>query len=167
MNRRAKLTPVLESFIPLDLDALFVSTVVLLIARPIEPPLMDGEYTWLAKSFAILEEMIGNGNRIADFRKDEIELLCELIQESSGTGLSIPSTNGTTFQEKGSIENPAVVSTPQHSTETSVSQAFFQNGLAHNETEGPVEGDELTTEYILAMASSLDYGEIGWTVGIN
>ncbi|TKW49897.1 Proline utilization trans-activator, partial [Colletotrichum tanaceti] len=75
----------LETFLPLDLDSLFVSTVALLVARGVDPRLVEGQPPWLDKSNAILEEMVAGGNLVAAFRKDETQKLeAMLVQFEAG-----------------------------------------------------------------------------------
>ncbi|KAF3399746.1 Proline utilization trans-activator, partial [Penicillium rolfsii] len=67
----------LETFLPFDLESIFVSTVVLLIG-----PAIDIRWNfpmWVEKSYTIFEEIIENGNLIAKFRRSELQLLDELL----------------------------------------------------------------------------------------
>ncbi|KAJ5595536.1 uncharacterized protein N7459_001744 [Penicillium hispanicum] len=67
----------LETFLPFDLESIFVSAVVLLMG-----PAIDLRWTypaWLEKAYAIFEEITESGNLIAKFRRSELQLLDELL----------------------------------------------------------------------------------------
>ncbi|KAJ5180047.1 transcriptional regulator family: Fungal Specific TF [Penicillium capsulatum] len=67
----------LETFLPFDLESVFVSTVILLMG-----PAIDARWTypaWLEKAYAIFEEIMETGNLIAKFRRSELQLLDELL----------------------------------------------------------------------------------------
>ncbi|KAJ5122980.1 hypothetical protein N7448_009077 [Penicillium atrosanguineum] len=67
----------LETFLPFDLESIFISTVVLLIG-----PAIDIRWNcpaWLEKAYMIFEDIIESGNLIAKFRRSELQLLDELL----------------------------------------------------------------------------------------
>lgn len=69
----------LETFLPFDLENLFSSFFVLSLISAILPDtLPDPNYREMG--FSLLDEMISRGNRVAQIRKSEIELLEELVQ---------------------------------------------------------------------------------------
>ncbi|PYH42521.1 putative C6 transcription factor [Aspergillus saccharolyticus JOP 1030-1] len=81
----------LETFLPFDLENLFSSFFVLsLIAAILPDAAIDPTYR--ETGFGLLNEMIGRGNRVAQLRKSEIELLEELVQPLSRRH-STPSVN--------------------------------------------------------------------------
>ncbi|GLI82258.1 hypothetical protein PoHVEF18_010686 [Penicillium ochrochloron] len=72
-----QLEGLLETFLPFDLESIFVSTVVLLIG-----PAIDIRWNfpiWVEKAYTIFEDIIENGNLIAKFRRSELQLLDELL----------------------------------------------------------------------------------------
>ncbi|EAW16782.1 putative C6 transcription factor [Aspergillus fischeri NRRL 181] len=69
----------LESFLPFDLENLFSSFFILsLISAVLPGTLPDQSFRDMA--FSLLDEMIARGNRVAQLRRSEIELLEELVQ---------------------------------------------------------------------------------------
>ncbi|KAA8642014.1 putative C6 transcription factor [Aspergillus tanneri] len=70
---------ILETFLPFDLENLFSSFFVLSLISAILPDtLPDPNYREIG--FNLLDDMIARGNRVAQLRKSEIELLEELVQ---------------------------------------------------------------------------------------
>ncbi|CAG9949528.1 unnamed protein product [Clonostachys rosea f. rosea IK726] len=76
----------LASFLTIDLDPLFASSLNL-IAPAIDYSWMSETTIWRERAYAILNEMIGRGNRIAKYRLAELEQLADMLshlpQESS------------------------------------------------------------------------------------
>ncbi|OJJ94763.1 hypothetical protein ASPACDRAFT_127913 [Aspergillus aculeatus ATCC 16872] len=69
----------LETFLPFDLENVFSSFFILSLITAILPDAaMDPAYR--ETGFSLLNEMIERGNRVAQLRKSEIELLEELVQ---------------------------------------------------------------------------------------
>ncbi|KAK7228238.1 hypothetical protein V2G26_000408 [Clonostachys chloroleuca] len=77
----------LASFLTIDLDPLFASSLNLLIGPAIDYCWMSETTIWRERAYAILNEMIGRGNRIAKYRLAELEQLADMLshlpQESS------------------------------------------------------------------------------------
>lgn len=67
-----------ETFLPFDLENLFSSAFILSLISPILPDALP-DNTYRDMSFTLLDDMIARGNRVAQFRKTEIELLEELV----------------------------------------------------------------------------------------
>lgn len=152
----------------MDLDPLFSATVVLLLARAVDARFVEAEPQWLGKSTAILEEMIANGNQIASFRKGEMLKLRELIDEfitahhPATFDTAAPQPN--TLWSQLSHSTPAAHDTIQPSIETSLpgNTMSLYSGV---DSDGQV--DELTAEQILAVASSMDWGDIEWSFTVD
>ncbi|KAJ5249197.1 hypothetical protein N7468_000648 [Penicillium chermesinum] len=151
----------LETFLPFDLDSLFVSTVVLLLG-----PAIDTRWAypiWLEKAYAIFEEMIEHGNRIAKFRRSELQLLDELLSCLSeqpphclSAPVSLPSFPNevlnppTSTQLAGSFP-PALQSLPQD---------VLPDPGPPMDDDGSLTG--LTAAQIMAVAESIESIDTEW-----
>ncbi|OJJ79766.1 putative C6 transcription factor [Aspergillus glaucus CBS 516.65] len=96
----------LESFLPFDLESLFSAAWVLSMISAIFPDTLP-DHSYRDTSFSLLDDMIERGNRVAQFRKSEIELLEDLVQP-----LLIPSTP----LSHSVIEEPEPLITPRSET---------------------------------------------------
>ncbi|KAJ6151291.1 hypothetical protein N7470_007885 [Penicillium chermesinum] len=146
---------------PFDLDSLFVSTVVLLLG-----PAIDTRWAypiWLEKAYAIFEEMIEHGNRIAKFRRSELQLLDELLSCLSeqpphclSAPVSLPSFPNevlnppTSTQLAGSFP-PALQSLPQD---------VLPDPGPPMDDDGSLTG--LTAAQIMAVAESIESIDTEW-----
>ncbi|RHZ66765.1 putative C6 transcription factor [Aspergillus thermomutatus] len=70
---------ILESFLPFDLENLFSSFFILSLISAILPGTLP-DHSYREMGFSLLDEMIARGNRVAQLRRSEIELLEELVQ---------------------------------------------------------------------------------------
>ncbi|KAH7361192.1 Zn(II)2Cys6 transcription factor [Pyrenochaeta sp. MPI-SDFR-AT-0127] len=153
----------LETFLPWDLDSLFVSTMILILTRFVDYSLMDNQASWLDKAYAFLETMISSGNRIAAFRVIELRKLDEMLTEYTlnqhRPSTSSPPMNGPSLVMQRTLSFPE----GYHSTA----------GLLHSDDippppytglsdEGSGFGDDLTAEQILAVAESMDIEGTDW-----
>lgn len=68
-----------ETFLPFDLENLFSAAFVLSMVSAILPGTLP-DHSYRDMSFSLLDDMVARGNRVAQFRKSEIELLEELVQ---------------------------------------------------------------------------------------
>ncbi|KAH8700208.1 Zn(II)2Cys6 transcription factor [Talaromyces proteolyticus] len=135
----------LDSFLPFDLEATFVSSIVLLIAPKIDISLLENRTAWLQKSYVILDDMISRGNLIARFRKSELEQLGRLLDMLSPDGPFQPDDSMEKGQQDG-VETP--MSSLMHHT--------------YRVTELLSLNDGLTTAEIMAVAESIDTGDVDW-----
>ncbi|PLB34900.1 putative C6 transcription factor [Aspergillus candidus] len=72
---------ILQSFLPFDLENLFSSFFILSVISAILPDTQpDPDFNYREMGFSLLDDMISRGNRVAQLRKSEVELLEELIQ---------------------------------------------------------------------------------------
>ncbi|KAL2856630.1 fungal-specific transcription factor domain-containing protein [Aspergillus pseudoustus] len=130
----------LDSFLPFDLESTFVSSVVLLMAPAIDFNLLDNQVPWLQKSCVILDDMITRGNLIARFRKAELEQLDGLLSQL------VPG------------RQPQIVD----STRKTEILGFASSPLPPPYPDLPGLSDGLTTEDIMAVAESIDTGDVDW-----
>ncbi|GIC86025.1 putative C6 transcription factor [Aspergillus udagawae] len=69
----------LETFLPFDLENLFSSFFILSLISAVLPGSIP-DHSYRDMGFSLLDEMIARGNRVAQLRRSEIELLEELVQ---------------------------------------------------------------------------------------
>ncbi|KAF4916364.1 putative transcriptional regulatory protein [Colletotrichum viniferum] len=75
----------LETFLPFDLEAIFVSTGSLLLGPAIDPQAFEGVVPSLEKAYAVFDEMIAAGNAVANFQKAELQQLEIMLQQLTQT----------------------------------------------------------------------------------
>ncbi|GFF25162.1 LOW QUALITY PROTEIN: putative C6 transcription factor [Aspergillus udagawae] len=68
-----------ETFLPFDLENLFSSFFILSLISAVLPGTIP-DHSYRDMGFSLLDEMIARGNRVAQLRRSEIELLEELVQ---------------------------------------------------------------------------------------
>lgn len=136
-----------DSFLPFDLEAVFVSSVVILMAPIIDSRLLESLTPWLQKSYIILDDMISRGNIIASFRKCELERLAELLNQLSP---DLPPPHSDRIQRGQQSEMLNQLSSPMSPSQR-VPELLHLN-------------DGLTTAEIMAMAESIDTGDVDWVV---
>lgn len=136
-----------DSFLPFDLEAVFVSSVVILLAPIIDSCLLESLTQWLRKSYIILDDMIARGNIIASFRKSELERLSELLNQLS-------TDRPTQFNERMQRDHQSGMFS-QLSSPTSPTNCAHELFNLH---------DGLTTAEIMAVAESIDTGDVDWVV---
>ncbi|POS75227.1 hypothetical protein DHEL01_v206381 [Diaporthe helianthi] len=158
----------LEIFLSLDLDPLYVSSTVLLVAAAVDKGLLVDRDDWVRRSLALLEDIESSGNLIASWRKSEFQRLDEMVNEisdetrnkpPSSTGGPAPSENlgGPSFQGNASqsepnnihLANPGFMHLPQP-------------GLFDTSTATIGGSDDLWAEHILAIAGSIQDEDVEW-----
>ncbi|KAB8076106.1 hypothetical protein BDV29DRAFT_200469 [Aspergillus leporis] len=139
----------LDSFLPFDLESTFISAVVLVTAPAADTSLLDDWTPWLQKSVMILDEMISRGNLIAGFRKSELQQLAGMLTQLAADRL----TQGTEFAQKRA-QDRFISRLPSPATPDQ-SRAF---GIP----ETPSINHGLTTAEIMAVAESIDTGDVDW-----
>lgn len=161
-----------ETFLPWDLDSLFVSTMILVLVRFVDSSLSEDSLTWLNKAFGFLDAMTANGNKIAEFRCAELRKLEEMLSEYSTNRISQQQCPAA--QPKTSISNHQSIVLDQQP----LAEGYFMNQDIHSpqaminpegvgvypvfSDESSGFGDDLTTEQILAVAESMDLDGTDW-----
>lgn len=72
-----------ESFLPFDLEAIFVSAGCLILGPAIDPQTFDNQSFALEKAYGVFDEMIAAGNVVANFQKTELQQLEAMLQQLS------------------------------------------------------------------------------------
>lgn len=135
----------IDSFLPFDLEAIFVSSVVVLIAPLIDYSLLENPMPWLQKTDILLDDMISCGNIIARFRKSEIEQLSGLLNQ-------LCPDNPT--QHSPSMEGSHQAEISPHMSSPVATTYQVPELLATN--------DVLTSGDIMALAQSINMGDVDW-----
>ncbi|XPS72374.1 hypothetical protein M3J09_004539 [Ascochyta lentis] len=157
----------LETFLPWDLDALFVSTMVLIVTRFVDSSLLDDRTLWLDKAFALMETMIAGGNRIADYRMRELRRLDEMLAEYAALQerpLTMDALSQQQLTQLNTSMNQTGAGMPEDPTSTKPMFASPDGGPLYSgfSDEGSGFGDDLTAEQILAVADSMDIEGKDW-----
>ncbi|USP74748.1 Zn(II)2Cys6 transcription factor [Curvularia clavata] len=157
----------LETFLPWDLDSLFVSTMVLVLIRFVDDTLSENSSAWISKAFAFLDTMISNGNKIAESRAAELRKLEELLSEYSVnrtrqqyTTPLLPQQQQPVGQYQPPPDRNLMRSDMQSPQIMMNSEAMGMYTAFSDESSG--FGDDLTAEQILAVAESMDLGTTDW-----
>ncbi|KAK1515060.1 uncharacterized protein CCOS01_13253 [Colletotrichum costaricense] len=172
---RLRAQGLLETFLPLDLDSLFVSTVALLVARGVDSRLIESQVPWLDKSHAIIEEMVASGNLIADFRKNEMQKLEEMLLEFDVTRprLLADSTTIVAQQQQQSVPLPdwqqptdAPASLPPAllpaETGLPLSQETMLPAYRELSKDSSSQAEDLTTQQIIDVVNSMEWEDNEW-----
>ncbi|KAI8315625.1 Proline utilization trans-activator [Colletotrichum sp. SAR11_59] len=151
---RLRAQGLLETFLPLDLDSLFVSTVALLVARAVDSRLIESQSPWLEKSHAIIEEMVASGNLIAGFRRNEMQKLEEMLSNFTTTQprvAGIPEdTQGAEWQQQPT-DAAAAVQEP-------VPQPPFPEFTKDSSSQA----EDLTAQQIIDVVNSMEWEDNEW-----
>ncbi|GAA84838.1 fungal specific transcription factor domain-containing protein [Aspergillus luchuensis IFO 4308] len=151
-----------KTFLTFDLESLFISTVVLLMAPAIDRQLVVNDTWWHATADLIFNDMVEAGNQIARFRHSEIQQLDEKLN------LLLPN------QDQNGQSNPEVL---QHSITKhplSSHEAHTATPMEENSRADPFLGGEttrvtgcafepsLTSAEMMAMANSIELFDAEW-----
>jgi proline utilization trans-activator len=134
-----------ETFLPWDLDSLFVSTMIFLLAGFVDSSLLNTQSPWLSKAFAFLDIIVDSGNRIAGFRLRELRKLEGMLAEYSVLQTQLPYTPTASHNDTCPPPNQDLV------------QPY---AVLNDESSG--FGDDLTAEQILAVADSMELEGTDW-----
>ncbi|OHE97279.1 fungal specific transcription factor domain-containing protein [Colletotrichum orchidophilum] len=180
---RLRAQGLLETFLPLDLDSLFVSMVALLVARGVDSRLIESQIPWVDKSHAIIEEMVASGNLIAEFRKNEMQKLEEMLLEFDATRprpLSDLTTTATIIAQQQQQQQQPVPSSDWQQQPDTCSTAALQPAPLPAETRSPLsqettlpvyrelskdsssQAEDLTTQQIIDVVNSMEWEDNEW-----
>ncbi|GAB1201966.1 hypothetical protein APSETT445_000564 [Aspergillus pseudonomiae] len=137
----------LDSFLPFDLEATYTAAVVLVTAPAADASLLDDWTPWFHTSVTVLDEMISRGNLIAGFRKSELQQLAGMLSQLATDG----DLHSTELARKGQLDR-IISRLPSPSTPDRV----FGISEITNLNPG------LTTDEIMAVAESIDTGDVDW-----
>lgn len=157
-------TQILETFLPFDLESVFVSTVILLMGPAIDPRVLESHPNWLEKAYAIFGEMIRDGNQVAKFRRSELQQLHETllgcISSDRPRHLAVPDF----FQQAEIISDPASPSSTP--IPGAMAQSIrYNDALLRPDPGLDVECDfttMLTSAEVMAVANSIESYDTEW-----
>lgn len=152
----------IETFLPFDLESVFVSTVILLMGPAIDSRLLESHPTWLEKAYAVFDEMIGDGNQVAAFRRAELQQLDETLLGCISGGQSGPLTAPDFYQQSAILAHP---SSPSTTISGSISHPVRYDALLKPGHELDAEcdfGSMLTSAEIMAVADSIETFDTEW-----
>ena len=157
-------TQILETFLPFDLESVFVSTVILLMGPAIDPRVLENNPNWLERAYSIFDEMIRDGNKVAKFRRSELQQLHETllgcISSDRPRQLAVPDF----FQQGDIIPDPA--SPSSISIPGAVPQSIrYNDALLRPHPDLDVECDftaMLTSAEVMAVADSIESYDTEW-----
>ena len=138
----------LDSFLPFDLEATYTAAVVLVTAPAADASLLDDWTPWFHSSVTVLDEMISRGNLIAGFRKSELQQLAGMLSHLAPDGV----IDNPDLARKGAQLDRIISRLPSPSTPDRV----FGISDIPNLHPG------LTTAEIMAVAESIDTGDVDW-----
>ncbi|PWY72751.1 fungal-specific transcription factor domain-containing protein [Aspergillus eucalypticola CBS 122712] len=151
-----------KTFLTFDLESVFISTVVLLMAPAIDRQLVANDTWWHATADLIFNDMVEAGNQIARFRHSEIQQLDEKLnllmprQDQNGHfNFELP-LHSITKQPLSSHE--AHTATPI--AENSCSDPFL--GGDFTLTAGCAFEPSLTSAEMMAMVNSIELFDAEW-----
>lgn len=150
-----------EVFLPFDLESLSISTVNLLVAPSLDPQLSENGVSWSQQAHSIFDEMTGDGNQVAVYRKAELQRISDMLATiHEGHQRSDINPMATCRSDDSSIE-PSLLPTiplapiiPGAAPHIPISESgmLYENGV----------GNPLTSAQIMDMANSIDTGDTEW-----
>ncbi|KAF4454343.1 proline utilization trans-activator [Fusarium albosuccineum] len=138
----------LDSFLRFDLDAIFTSTIAILIAAAIDPSLVRGHTLWSQHSHSMLNEMTSRGNRVAFRVQSELKLLEDLLDRLPG---SPPQDDDNSHLS--STRTPTFISMAQTHDSLSPGDLYIDEFNLQ---------DGYTTEQLISLANSIDIDSLDW-----
>ncbi|RMD41182.1 hypothetical protein DV735_g3961, partial [Chaetothyriales sp. CBS 134920] len=141
----------LESFLPFDLESVFISTIILIMSTAIDPSLLEGHEAWSKVAYSIFDEMASRGNAIAQLRKTELKKLSSVLDH-----LPPPKTTDAIQTESGQYAGNVVGAVDTQASAISTSNLSYQpfdNGLWPSDPTG---------EQLMIIADSLNLDGLDW-----
>lgn len=156
----------LDTFLPWDFDALFVSTTVLILIRGIDGTLLAQAANHSDSAFVLFEYMAVCGNDVAAHRIRELRALEAMLGAVSATSAPPVVRHDAVVYVENSSQQGCAISSDEHvgPTADGVRVGFHSSGVASLTipTDSSGLGLDLTAEQILAMADGMDIEETDW-----
>ncbi|KAE8420420.1 hypothetical protein BDV36DRAFT_281516 [Aspergillus pseudocaelatus] len=137
----------LEIFLPYDLEFTYAAALHLAMANAVFPQALDGQ-AYLEEAHCILDEMISNGNKVAEVRKTELVHLETLFEELA----SRVKSQGLQPLTLASPTGPDAVTQPQGMEEDGEGETVTDIGV----WDLPIPGDSLTSHPTDMQMSSVE-----------
>lgn len=140
----------LESFLPFDLEAASAGSMVLLLAPVLDQDLLASSAPWLDRLYAILDEMVAQGQMQASKRKDELQRLQQVFEE-----LPLPLTETPVLQHPAPVDAGFVAQTldPMITGTGPDDYGFVDDAIWRT---------DFTAEQLMAIADTLDLDGFEW-----
>ncbi|KAJ5005160.1 putative transcriptional regulatory protein [Colletotrichum sp. SAR 10_66] len=160
----------LETFLPFDLEAIFVSTGSLLLGPAIDPQAFEGVVPSLEKAYAVFDEMIAAGNAVANFQKAELQQLeimlqqlTQAIPQPAADDPGAAANEATCQQQQQQIADDT---SPHDTVISSLATDLSQNESYTSSLPGNLEemtfDSGLTMTQLLDMANSIEHEDTEW-----
>ncbi|KXH69582.1 fungal specific transcription factor domain-containing protein, partial [Colletotrichum salicis] len=172
---RLRAQGLLETFLPLDLDSLFVSTIALLVARGVDSRLIESQVPWLDKSHAIVEEIVASGNLIAEFREKEMQKLEEMLLDFDATRPRLLADSTTIvaqqqqqplpqpdWQQQADVPAPLLPAPLPAETRLPLSQETTLPVYRELSKDSSSQAEDLTTQQIIDVVNSMEWEDNEW-----
>ncbi|KAF7533738.1 hypothetical protein G7054_g6836 [Neopestalotiopsis clavispora] len=144
----------LETFLPMDLDALYVSSVILAIAPVIDDSRLKDHASWTHRSLTLLDTIISAGNLIATWRRSEVQQLDQNMEQILAVGLRIPCSSTTVTVADVQLQETS------HTETLPFDQSSLQSQALNMMETGT--GEDLTADQIMAIANSIQDEDVEW-----
>lgn len=151
----------LETFLPMDLDALYVSAVILVIAPVIDEARLKDHASWTQRSLTLLDTMITAGNLIASWRRSEVQQLDQMMDQILAVRLNMPGCcSASAVEVAASGATMVEAAATSHSEDMAFGQSSMHSQAMILEPGGT--GDDLTADQIMAIANSIQDEDVEW-----
>ncbi|KAK7442413.1 hypothetical protein Landi51_09714 [Colletotrichum acutatum] len=154
----------LETFLPFDLEASFVSASSLLLGPAIDPQCFECLDPSLEKVYSVLDEMIMAGNGIAKYRKFELQQLENMLQRL--TPWPSQASEQTTLVDEGRQTHPPGDTSPQDTVVSAMASEHSQHESYSSSIPGNMDemayDSGLTMAQLLDMANSIEQEDSEW-----
>ncbi|KAF4482885.1 putative transcriptional regulatory protein [Colletotrichum fructicola] len=159
----------LETFLPFDLEAIFVSTGSLLLGPAIDPQAFEGVVPSLEKAYAVFDEMIAAGNAVANFQKAELQQLEIMLQQLTQTHPQPATDDSGAVNEAPCQQQQQQIAddtSPHDTVISSLATDLSQNESYTSSLPGNLEemtfDSGLTMTQLLDMANSIEHEDTEW-----
>ncbi|KAI2467890.1 fungal-specific transcription factor domain-containing protein [Annulohypoxylon bovei var. microspora] len=142
----------LETFLSLDLDSLYVSSVILVIGSVIDENRTRDREAWVQRSLELFDCMISAGNLVAGWRKSEMQQLDQMMNRILAARSNVAYTSCTDARLQPHDGQPlADIPINQESLPL---LPLHMNAISN--------GDDLSADQLLAIASSIQEEDVEW-----
>jgi proline utilization trans-activator len=139
-----------ESFLPFDLESVFISAMILIMSTAIDTTLLEDHEPWSDVAHSILDEMISRGNMVAAFRKKELQKLADLLAQLA----PIQTTSRTSEHNRPhDLQGEAVLNANDPNESSNPTDGAFNDGAWP---------EDLTAEQLTMLADSLNLDGMDW-----
>lgn len=157
-----RLTDLAESFLPFDLEAVFISSVSLLAASAFEINLVHETHALLQKSYAVFDDLCDSGNLIAKQEKLEVrsfEDALRRINRNPQAPAALPTASPTSASTGWESGISGVSIGPSFPTPAPTA---FPNEPQPFGIENIDDLDLFTSAHILDTVNAIDTGDADW-----